>query len=90
MTGMSNLHRLPFTAIGRAPHRPRLFVAYRVAAVPECRGNSGISAITQHFTQFAVFNFVSNLCPELEVIPPVIYAPRAVGIHVDTLICIGD
>ena len=90
MTGMSNLHRLPFAAIGCAPHRPILLVAHSVATIPEYRSNSGIRAIPQHLAQFAISDFISNLCPELEVIPPVIYAPRAVGIHVDTLICIGD
>ena len=60
MPGAHGLHRLPLAAIRRAPQRPMLARAYRVATVPEFRRNPAITRIFNHAAFLAALNLPAN------------------------------
>ena len=83
---MSNLGGLSFTAVGRPPHVPVIFIAHGVTTVPKLGRNTSVGAIAKHAAQFTILDLIAYFSAELKIVTFVVYGPRTVGRHVDAFI----
>ncbi len=90
MSGVPDLAGLALAAVRRAPHRPLGLRAHRVAAAPELGGDAGVRRVPEHRRALPVLDLPPDLRAELEVQSPVVDRPRAVGVHVDAVVGVGD
>src|SRR2546430_306288 len=75
MSGSHRLHRLALPAIWRAPQRPRVAIADRIAGVPELRGDSAVAWILQHPGFLAALDLPSDLRGKLKLIAAIVDGP---------------
>src|SRR5262245_7553982 len=85
-----HLHRFAFTAVRRSPEFPELLIADSIAGVPELRSDPGVGAVSQQSRSLPFFDFVTQLSPELKVETHVVDAPGAIGLHINTVVGVGD
>src|SRR5438477_6450062 len=90
VAGVADLAGLTLAAVRRAPHRPLRLRAYRVRAAPELGGDAGVRGAAQRPRALPVLDLPPDLRAELEVQPPVVDRPRAVRVHVDAVVGVGD
>jgi hypothetical protein len=80
------------------PGSPAAFVSPQAAARQARRPRRGgldrqgaaVARVAQELAALAVLDLPGRLGGELELQPPVVDRPRAVGLHVDALVGVGD
>src|SRR5579859_977674 len=90
MTRAHGLHRLSLAAIRRAPKSPMIARANCVTRIPEFRGDPAVAGIFQHTAFFAALDFPADLRRKLELIAAVVDGPRAICLHEDAFVRIGN
>src|SRR5271169_1823967 len=84
------LHGLALAAIRRAPERPVIARANGVATIPEFGGDAAVAGILDHAVFFAAFDLPADFGGELKVVAAIVDGPRAVGLHEDRVVGVGD
>src|SRR5258707_15790130 len=90
MARAHRLHGLALAAIGRAPQGPVLARAYRVATIPEFRGDPAVARIFQHARFLAALYFPSNFRGKLKMVAAVVDGPRPIRLHQNWVVGGGD
>ena len=90
VTGAHRLHRLALAAIGRAPKRPMIARADRVATIPEFGGDAAVAGILDHAAFLAALDFPADFGGKLKMIAAVVDRPRAIRLHQDCVVRVGD
>src|SRR5690242_7275547 len=75
VSGSHGLHRLTLPTIWRAPERPILAPANRVARIPEFGGDSAVARVLQHAAALPGLDFPGNFRGKLKLIAAVIDGP---------------
>ena len=81
MAGSHGLHRLAFAAIRRAPERPIIARANRVAAIPEFSRDTAVARIFDHAAFFAALDLPADFRGKLEMVAAVVDGPGAIRFH---------
>ena len=90
MPDARDLSGLSLAAVGRAPERPVLAAADRVAALPELGRDPGVVRVPVHLGELAVPDAPRDLAPELEVDAVVVDRPRRVRRHEYAVVRVAD
>ena len=85
MSYRDSLVGFTLAAVGRAEDFKGLLVPNHFQVVPEGSGDAAIVGIAQGSGHFAVFDKLRIFAAELKLVAGVIYGPRRVGLHEDSV-----